>query len=453
MTSTSVARAWRTASPLVQLFMRRWAEEASVHQPEQLLDDEKETCEAFLVSSHGKALLRLQNLVRRTPCKEHFTPEQMLARGGYGAVFHAEHRTSGCAYALKRQSLLQLVSKDHKKRAWLEHRILTSLKSRFLLDATFAWVDERETVLATRFMAGGDVSRYLRGRKGLGEAARFYLASVVLGLEALHAAKICYRDLKSKNVLLDAVGQARLADFGLSADVSKAPSSGSSGTRGHLAPEQYTPVGPDGKKLPRPTYYTSPDLWALGVCVHHWTVGRRPFVCGKASSGSDSDEVDVLGVYRAGFDRSLPLFVEQPALLSLVDGLLTLEPHARLGVRGEGLREVMEHAYFEGFDWAALRQGAMAAPFNPSEEGVPARWKRDPPAPHKPAPIAANLMPDAATAAAWAYVDVPLVEAEVAARLRADPGCLETLLGAGAGNGAASRRGANGGSTACCSVL
>ena len=57
---------------------------------------------------------------------------------------------------------------EHHKRAWLEHRVLTVLRSRFLLDAAFAFADDRETWLATRYMDGGDLSRYLRHRRGLG---------------------------------------------------------------------------------------------------------------------------------------------------------------------------------------------------------------------------------------------------------------------------------------------
>ena len=54
---------------------------------------------------------------------------------------------------------------------WLEHRVLTALRSRFLLDAAIAFADDRETWLATRYMDGGDLSRYLCNRRGLGGAA------------------------------------------------------------------------------------------------------------------------------------------------------------------------------------------------------------------------------------------------------------------------------------------
>jgi len=48
------------------------------------------------------------------------------------------------------------------------------------------------------------------------EDSRFYLAEIVLAIEALHNLNIIYRDLKPENVLIDKNGHIKLIDFGFS---------------------------------------------------------------------------------------------------------------------------------------------------------------------------------------------------------------------------------------------
>lgn len=159
-----------------------------------------------------------------------------------------------------------------------------------------------------------------------------------------------------------------------------------------------------------------------------------------------------LKAYAEGFDVGRPELLADPSLLSLIESLLVQAPEDRLGVRGSSsdIRAITSHAYFHGFEWELLRRGALPAPFNPKDEGVPLRRSRDLPKPHRlPEGPIKGVPPSAA--AAFAYVDVPQVEADIVERLTSQPDALADLLGNGRGS---SRHGSRSAPASCvCTVL
>lgn len=49
----------------------------------------------------------------------------------------------------------------------------------------------------------------------------------------------------------------------------------------------------------------------------------------------------------------------------LINGLLQKAPHQRLAMGRTGVTAVRDHIWFRGFDWAALREGRIKAPYVP----------------------------------------------------------------------------------------
>lgn len=65
------------------------------------------------------------------------------------------------------------------------------------------------------YAPGGDLMMHIHEEVFSEPRTMFYSGCVILGLQYLHEHDIVYRDLKLDNLLLDADGYVKIADFGL----------------------------------------------------------------------------------------------------------------------------------------------------------------------------------------------------------------------------------------------
>jgi serine/threonine kinase 3 len=97
---------------------------------------------------------------------------------------------------------------------------------------------------------------------------RAVMASCILGLEHLHNLKNIHRDIKAGNILITADGKAKLADFGVSAQLTNSKNMRKTmiGTPFWMAPELIQETLYDGKA----------DIWSLGITILEVVEGRPP---------------------------------------------------------------------------------------------------------------------------------------------------------------------------------
>jgi len=220
---------------------------------------------------------------------------RVIGRGGMSVVYLGEQIDDPQRLvAVKVLASPPLAGPDERARAHArfvrEIETATTLRHPHILPALASGAtcapDEATPIsyLVTPFIEGGSLSTYLAVSSAplpLAECAR-YITQVADALDYAHGCGVIHRDVKPSNILLDAQGDALLADFGvvryLDADPA-APTPPTTpaaltmtgetlGTPTYMAPEQVrgAQVGP------------AADLYALGVVAYELVTGRPPFV-------------------------------------------------------------------------------------------------------------------------------------------------------------------------------
>jgi len=126
--------------------------------------------------------------------------------------------------------------------------------------------------LELEYCEGGDLRRYLQQHGALQPflALQIFIA-FLRGLKCLHTAGIVHRDLKPSNILLGRHGHAKLADLGVSTQLtaSHAATIHAAGSIPYMAPEVSRFLMGDPI-----SYNQKADIWSAGIIFHSMLTGR-----------------------------------------------------------------------------------------------------------------------------------------------------------------------------------
>ncbi|XP_033282932.2 serine/threonine-protein kinase N3 isoform X2 [Orcinus orca] len=288
---------------------------------------------------------------RKPPRLQDFRCLAVLGRGHFGKVLLVQFKGTGQYYAIKALKKQEVLSRDEVGSLYCEKRILEAVGRMghpFLLSLLACFHTSSHACFVTEFVPGGDLMMQIHEDVFPEPQARFYLACVVLGLQFLHEQKIIYRDLKLDNLLLDAQGFLKIADFGLCKEGIGFGDRTSTfcGTPEFLAPEVLT----------QEAYTRAVDWWGLGVLLYEMLVGECPF------PGDTEEEV---------FDCIVNAEAPYPCFLSvqgleLIQKLLQKCPEKRLGAGERDAEEIKTQPFFRTTDWQALLARAVRPPFVPT---------------------------------------------------------------------------------------
>ncbi|KAI7742444.1 hypothetical protein M8C21_006773, partial [Ambrosia artemisiifolia] len=97
-----------------------------------------------------------------------------------------------------------------------------------------------------------------------------YTRQILSGLNYLHDRNVVHRDIKCANILIDATGSAKLADFGLAKTIALNGISYCKGTAYWMAPEVVINRSNKG-------YGLAADIWSLGCTVLEMLTRETPY--------------------------------------------------------------------------------------------------------------------------------------------------------------------------------
>lgn len=200
--------------------------------------------------------------------EEEFEIIEQLGEGSYGFVFKAFHKKTGKIMAVK---LIPLAKFDHIDTCIREMEILASCNSKYIVSYHCAYYKENNLWIAMEYCGGGSVKDIIKLTKSsLDEnCISALMFSVLKGVNYLHCNKMIHRDIKSDNVLLDDYGNAKLADFGVSAKLMS--------TYGSKESVIGTPFWMSPEILSRNKYTSKTDIWSLGITAIEMAEGQPPY--------------------------------------------------------------------------------------------------------------------------------------------------------------------------------
>ncbi|KAL2522839.1 mitogen-activated protein kinase kinase kinase 5 [Forsythia ovata] len=204
---------------------------------------------------------------------------KLIGRGTFGSVYVASNRETGALCAMKEVEILPDDPKSAESMRQLEQeiKVLSHLKHPNIVQYYGSEIVGDRFYIYLEYVHPGSINKFIHDHCGAitESVVRNFTRHILCGLAYLHSTKTIHRDIKGANLLVDAYGVVKLADFGMAKHLTgQAANLSLKGSPYWMAPEllQFEMQTDASSHLA-----LAVDIWSLGCTIIEMMNGKPPW--------------------------------------------------------------------------------------------------------------------------------------------------------------------------------
>ncbi|XP_055835744.1 mitogen-activated protein kinase kinase kinase 3-like isoform X2 [Solanum dulcamara] len=213
---------------------------------------------------------------------------KLLAKGTFGNVYAGFNSDNGKMCAIKEVRIIfnDTTSKERLKQLNQEITLLSQFSHTNIVQYYGSELRGDKLSLYLEYVPGGSILKLLQEYGPFEEQIiSSYTRKILSGLVFLHERNIAHRDIKGANILVNAKGEIKLADFGMAKHINSCCLMDSfKGSPYWMAPEVVKETG--GSSV-------SVDIWSLGCTVLEMATAKPPFWGQYGAAALQEDGKDI----------------------------------------------------------------------------------------------------------------------------------------------------------------